>query len=206
MARWFLATALTLSVGLSSTALGQHVVHSSAANTVQGIELAPGEILVSVNGVPVSSQQQAAVRVSNTTPTTHASPRSSARVIGGTVQRTAAEPASAELPRSTRRAATSAPQGTSRNGLIVNRDPQAYAHALREAQILASRGEGYHRYGDGGHPLGVAPGCRYAGTGYSRDPNRPHHCYQGELPESRLVARAMVPGPNGTYFWSAHYR
>lgn len=90
--------------------------------------------------------------------------------------------------------------------LIVNRDDRAYQHALREAQIIASRGERYHRSSDGGHPLGVAPGCRFAGTGYSRDPNRPNHCYYGEISEDRLIARAMVPGPNGTYFWSAHYR
>ena len=127
--------------------------------------LAPGEILVSVNGVPVNQ---------NVTATRSAQPiRNAIRGVAG---------------------------------LVVNRDANAYAHALREAQILASRGEGYYRFRDGGHPLGVAPGCSRAGTGYSRDPNRPNHCWLGELPDSRLVARAMVPGPNGTYFWSAHYR
>lgn len=125
--------------------------------------LAPGEILVSVNGVPVNQTQ-----VSRSQPIRNA--------IRGVA------------------------------GLVVNRDANAYAHALREAQILASRGEGYYRYKDGGHPLGVAPGCTKAGTGYSRDPNRPNHCWLGEVPDSRLIARAMVPGPNGTYFWSAHYR
>lgn len=127
--------------------------------------LAPGEILVSVNGVPVNQTQvivQPAQPIRN--------------VIRGVA------------------------------GLVVNRDAAAYDHALREAQILAGRGEGYYRFKDGGHPLGVAPGCSRAGTGYSRDPNRPNHCWLGELPDSRLIARAMVPGPNGTYFWSAHYR
>jgi hypothetical protein len=125
--------------------------------------LAPGEILVSVNGVPVNQTQ-----VSRSQPIRNA--------IRGVA------------------------------GLVVNRDANAYAHALREAQILANRGEGYYKFRDGGHPLGVAPGCSRAGTGYSRDPNRPNHCWLGELPDSRLIARAMVPGPNGTYFWSAHYR
>jgi hypothetical protein len=81
---------------------------------------------------------------------------------------------------------------------VVNRDPAAYAHALREAQILA-------RQGTSGHPLGCAPGTSYSGTGYSWSPS-PNHCYYGEMPESRLVARACVRGPNGAYFWSAHYR
>jgi len=81
---------------------------------------------------------------------------------------------------------------------VVSHNPQAYAHALREAQILASRGTA-------GHPLGVAPGSRYSGTGYSFSP-RPHHCYYGELPESRLIARAVVRGRNGAWYWSAHYR
>lgn len=126
--------------------------------------LAPGEILVSVNGIPVNQGQV----------TVTSQPIRS--VIRGAA------------------------------GLVVNRDARAYAHALQEAQILASRGEGYYRFKDGGHPLGVAPGCSRAGTGYSRDPNRPNHCWLGEMPESRLIARAMVPGPNGTYFWSAHYR
>ena len=81
---------------------------------------------------------------------------------------------------------------------VVNRDPRAYAHALKEARILASRHSA-------GHPLGVAPGCRYSGTGYSYG-IRPHHCYYGEISESRLVARACVRGRNGALFWSAHYR
>lgn len=205
MARWFLMTALTLSVGLTSTAHGQHVVSTSTVNTVEGIELAPGEILVAINGVPVNSQQRATVRYAGASPTASTAGGASVRTATGSIVRTSGETPAVRRPQ-TDAAATTVPRGTSRNGLIVNRDPQAYAHALREAQIIASRGEGYHRFGDGGHPLGVAPGCRYAGTGYSRDPNRPNHCYQGELPESRLVARAMVPGPNGTYFWSAHYR
>ena len=81
---------------------------------------------------------------------------------------------------------------------VVRRDEKAYAHALLEAKTLASRGTA-------GHPLGVAPGCRYSGTGYSFG-QRPHHCYYGELSESRLIARAVVRGRNGAYYWSAHYR
>ena len=81
---------------------------------------------------------------------------------------------------------------------VVNRDPSAYAHALREAQILAARGTA-------GHPLGCAPGCNASGTGYSHS-SRPHHCFYGEISESRLVARAVVKGRNGAWYWSAHYR
>ena len=82
---------------------------------------------------------------------------------------------------------------------VVARDPVAYRWALREARILASRGTA-------GHPLGCAPGTRMSGTGYGWNPLRPNHCYLGELPHSRLVARARVRGPNGAWFWSAHYR
>ena len=175
---------LALSV---STNLGaQHAVRRAPAGVSSmptmhpsGIPLNPGETLLAVNGVPV---QNAMPHVAN---------------HGSTPYRTASAQRAAPMQQAF---------GATRGGLIVNRDPTAFAHALREAQILASRGENYHRYGDGGHPLGIAPGCRYSGTGYSRDPNRPNHCYYGEMPDSRLVARAMVPGPNGTYYWSAHYR
>lgn len=84
-------------------------------------------------------------------------------------------------------------------GRVVNRDAAAFAHAQREAQILASRGTV-------GHPLGVAPGCRYSGTGTSFSPDQPNHCYADEMPESRLVARAMAQGRDGKIYWSAHYR
>ncbi len=84
-------------------------------------------------------------------------------------------------------------------GRVVNRDAAAFAHAQREAQLLASRGTV-------GHPLGVAPGCRYSGTGTSFSPDQPNHCYAGEMPESRLVARAMAHGRDGKVYWSAHYR
>ncbi len=92
------------------------------------------------------------------------------------------------------------------NSAVIGEGTAAYQHALREAQIIAARGSNYHRHGDGGHPLGVAPGCSYAGTGYTWDPNRPGHCYLGELPDSRIVARARAQGANGAWFWSAHYR
>lgn len=80
----------------------------------------------------------------------------------------------------------------------VNRSQTAFNHALEEARILARRGFS-------GHPLGVAPGARLAGTGSSFSPNVPNHCYN-YLPEDRLVARAVVKGADGLYWWSAHYR
>lgn len=81
----------------------------------------------------------------------------------------------------------------------INKDPAAYNHALREARILAARERVWH-------PLGVAPGCRYAGTGCSNSEQSPNHCYRRELPNSRIVARAVVRSKSGRFFWSAHYR
>ena len=81
---------------------------------------------------------------------------------------------------------------------VVRKDERAYQHALREAKILAAQ----HR---AGHPLGCAPGARYSGTGYTYSA-RPRHCFYRKLSESRLIARAVVIGRGGAYFWSAHYR
>lgn len=81
---------------------------------------------------------------------------------------------------------------------IINRSQAAYNHALKEAAYLAQR----HTVG---HPFGVAPGCLMAGTGCSFSAEEPNHCYK-DLPESRLVARAVVRGTDGRYYWSAHYR
>jgi hypothetical protein len=92
------------------------------------------------------------------------------------------------------------------DGAIINRDPVAFAHAQREAEMIAAMGANYYRGPGRGHPLGVAPGCRYSGTGYTWDMNRPGHCYENELPESRIVARARARGVNGAWFWSAHYK
>jgi len=121
--------------------------------------LAPGEVLVSVNGVPVSNMPARPIvnAVKNV-----------GQAIGNISSR------------------------------VINRNHVAFDHALREAQILADRR-------GSGHPLGVAPGCRYAGTGTSFSPEFPNHCYK-ELPESRLVARAVVRGNDGRFYWSAHYR
>jgi hypothetical protein len=81
---------------------------------------------------------------------------------------------------------------------ILNRSQVAYEHALKEATYLAERLAV-------GHPFGVAPGCTMAGTGCSLSAENPNHCYK-ELPESRLIARAVVRGRDGRFYWSAHYR
>jgi len=79
----------------------------------------------------------------------------------------------------------------------VNRDPKAYAHAKREAQMLANSGRG------GWHPLGTAPGCSFSGCGQSTN-GVPNHCYRN-LPESRIVARACVRR-GSRWYWSCHFR
>ena len=81
--------------------------------------------------------------------------------------------------------------------VICRTDEQAYQHALREAQILASQRRVYH-------PLGCAPGTYASGCGSSFDPNRPNHCFYRS--GRRLVARARVMGRDGRYYCSAHYR
>lgn len=140
------------------------------ANFSNEFNLAPGEVLVAVNGVPVNQAQRGPVLqavesvgsvVSNTV-----------RAVGSTV--------------------------ASISSRVVNRDQVAFEHAQKEAQILASRR-------GSGHPLGVAPGCSYSGTGTSFSSESPNHCYN-TLPESRLVARAVAIGQDGKYYWSAHYR
>lgn len=135
----------------------------ASAQNISDIKLAPGEILVAINGVPVNN--------------------SNPNLIGGIVKSTGKIIEDAFGAISSR---------------IVNRDPVAYNHALREAQILASRGS--H-----GHPLGTAPGCTFTGTGISHHPEQPNHCYLN-LGEQRLIARAVVKGKDGKYYWSAHYR
>lgn len=79
---------------------------------------------------------------------------------------------------------------------VYRADERAYQHALREANILASRNTV-------GHPLGCAPGTTGSGTGTSWSASRPNHCFFRS--GRRLVARAMVQR-GGKCFWSAHYR
>ncbi len=143
---------------------------ASTAQDVSGFNLAPGEILVSVDGVAVGSQQTCAN--GRCTPI--------ANVVRGAV------------------AVATAPVRAVVAAAVVNRSQAAYEHAEREAAILAQR----QTYG---HPLGVAPGCRYSGTGTSFSVSRPNHCYLS-LGDGRLVARAVVRGRDGRFYWSAHYR
>lgn len=144
---------------LSMILFGATLAHAQQYDP-KDFNLAPGEILVAVDGVPVNQAYKAQPIKS--------------MVVGA------------------------ANVVSSISSRVVNRDQSAFNHALREAQILASRR-------GSGHPLGVAPGCRYSGTGTSFSPNSPNHCYKS-LPESRLVARAVVAGNDGKYYWSAHYR
>lgn len=93
---------------------------------------------------------------------------------------------------------------TQTSGLMpgeINRDSRAYAHAKKEAQMLAS-GMWYNSRRTG-HPLGTAPGCSFSGCGVSFT-GSPNHCYRN-LGDSRIVARACVYR-NGRYYWSAHLR
>ena len=89
----------------------------------------------------------------------------------------------------------------------INRDPAIYEYAMRVARINASRGENYQKYPGGGHPLsGELSGGYKEGSGWTRDPNRAGHCWEYELPESRIVARARAQGINGHWHWCAIYR
>ncbi len=173
-----------------------------------GFKLAPGEKLLAINGVPVgSSGNQVTYSNSVVGPVRQAGHVQQAQYAqpinsGSTIQRVSGSSVPVQ-------AYSSVPSNhTTRGGTpaVIGEGTAAYQHALREAQIIASRGGNYHRQGDGGHPLGTAPGCSYSGTGYTWDPNRPGHCFLGELPDSRIVARARVQGANGAWFWSAHYR
>jgi hypothetical protein len=170
-------------IGLALAVVASFAQLSSAQNCLNGVcslsratvnsnefNLAPGEILVAVNGVPVNQTQkgpiyQVAESVGSVVVGT-------VRAVGGTI--------------------------TGISSRVVNRDQMAFDHAQREAQILANRR-------GSGHPLGVAPGCSYSGTGTSFSSESPNHCYK-DLPESRLVARAVAVGPDGKFYWSAHYR
>ena len=172
MKRWsIVGCSFVLVAVMSSMCFAQTCVNGSCRLTsrvaeydLSGFNLAPGEVLVSVNGVPVNQLQST-------------QPKGPVASIA--------------------QAAVSVVEGISSR--IVNRDSAAYNHALREAQILASRRSV-------GHPLGVAPGCSYAGTGTSFSAEHPNHCFAREMPESRLIARAVVLGSDGKYYWSAHYR
>jgi hypothetical protein len=163
---------------------------SGATLAQEGFKLAPGERLVSVDGVPVAGTSQGS-GTSKGVPTSS----SPAKVQAAGCANGACNAGST--------VATVSSRGST---AIIGEGTAAYQHALREAQIIASRGGSYHRHGDGGHPLGTAPGCKYSGTGYTWDMNRPGHCWEDELPESRIVARARAQGVNGAWFWSAHYR
>jgi hypothetical protein len=146
-----------------------------------GFQVWYGETIVAIDGVPVGAIQQGTCANGVCTPPLTTSQRILPPVL---------------------------PAVRGRNGYppIIGEGTAAYQHALREAQIIASRGAGYFRYSDGGHPLGNAPGARYSGTGYTWDMNRPGHCWEDELPQSRIIARARARGVNGAWFWSAHYR
>lgn len=161
-------------LGLTTQAQAQH-----------DIPLLPGEILLSVDGVPTGTPTLAC-------PDGSCTPQQSYQQIYPQVQQQVQQ----------------APFNAIYRGYpaIIGYGTPAYEHALREAQIIASRGLNYHRYPDGGHPLGNAPGARYSGTGYTWDMNRPGHCWEDELPASRIIARARFRGTSGAWFWSAHYR
>lgn len=172
MYRISLAFAFVLSIAQLGAAqnCANGVCSLPRASLSNEFNLAPGEILVAVNGVPVNQVQRGPVA-------------QVVESVGNVVSNTV-------------RAVGSTVVGISSR--VVNRDQVAFDHAQREAQILASRR-------GSGHPLGVAPGCSYSGTGTSFSSESPNHCYNN-LPESRLIARAVAIGSDGKYYWSAHYR
>lgn len=171
-----IAFAIYLVASAAQISFGQNCLNGTCSlprftsTSTAGFDLAPGEILVAVNGVPVNQPQSGPVVQAI---------ESVGQVVVGAVR-------------------TTGSVITGISGRIVNRDPVAFAHAQREAQILASRR-------GSGHPLGVAPGCSFSGTGTSFSPDSPNHCYK-TTSEDRLVARAVAVGSDGKYYWSAHYR
>lgn len=80
--------------------------------------------------------------------------------------------------------------------VIFKKDRKAYAFALREANLLAKARKVWH-------PLGVAPGCKSAGTGCSVSECRPRHCFFKS--GKQLVARARVFA-GGRWYWSSQYK
>jgi len=72
----------------------------------------------------------------------------------------------------------------------------AQQHAQREANYMA-------RTGVTGHPMGVAPGASFSGTGYGPSPNC-RTC----TPSRRmtLIADAVAQGRNGYWYRSRHWR
>jgi len=159
---------------------------ATSATAQDGFNLAPGERLLSVDGVPCDGPN-VSVAVD-----TFAIVEAQPQCVGG---RCPLRPVAA-VARAVGGAIGGMVQGM-RSVHEVNRDARAYAHALQEATILADRNMT-------GHPLGCASGCSRSGTGYSYS-DTPTHCFAGELPDSMLVARACVIR-NGRYYWSAHYR
>jgi len=79
---------------------------------------------------------------------------------------------------------------------VVKVDERAYRFALEEAKILARAGKVWH-------PMGVAPSCKFAGTGRSMSKFRPVHCFFNS--GRKLVARARVYA-NGRWYWSSQYK
>jgi hypothetical protein len=161
-----------------------------------------GERIIAINGVPVSSSPQQAT-VTGSTQCGPGGCSNGERIIAINGVPVSSSPQQGTVTGPVRVVGHMAHAvGRTVSGVmgrVVNRDAAAFAHAQREAQLLASRGTV-------GHPLGVAPGCRYSGTGTSFSPDQPNHCYADEMPESRLVARAMAQGRDGKTYWSAHYR
>lgn len=187
-----------------------------------GIALGPGETLVSVDGVAVSSATNVSsvstCRNGKCSPVRAALnavlPGDLATRPVGVIDSTGFDLAPGEIlvaidgvPVSNNRGLVGsvlslpvrAVQGVTQG--VVSRfevmaDARAYAHAKREAEIQASRG----RYG---HVLGTAPGLRGSGVGVSDSVDDPSHC---TIRGARLVARAAAIGRDGRVYWSAHYR
>lgn len=189
------------------------------AQDYSDIPLGPGETLVSVNGVPVSGSVRGVCRGLSCA---NAARAVLSAVIPGDSDRAPAPPSVAKSvssvfevgPGETLVAIDGVPVSQVRGPVAsvlsipsrvvqgvasrfeVMADARAYAHAKREAEIQASRGQ--H-----GHFLGTAPGLRGSGVGYSHSLNDPSHC---TIRGGTLVARAAAVGRDGRVYWSAHYR
>lgn len=79
-------------------------------------------------------------------------------------------------------------------------DPEAQAHAMKEAMMMADIGEARHL-------LGAAPGARFTGVGVGYS-DKPKTCLPWEFknPARTVIADAIIKGDDGRNYRSRHWK